>query len=115
MNKIILAAAVAIASLSASVSANAYQLSIANDTSWSISYFYISPSNSTVWGNDQLGSDVIGRGERQHFNVRGGRYDVRIIDQDGDACNVMDVQISSNTSWRLTDRWLLNCQRQTPR
>jgi len=38
------------------------------------------------------------------------KYDIKFVDQDGDACKLLKVKVFHNTSWNLTSQWLLGCE-----
>jgi hypothetical protein len=89
----------------------AYSLSIANESPYDIHQVFLSPTATGTWGADRLGDDMIGAGHRVTLsNIASGHYDVKFVDEDGDACVVNDVNITSNTSWRLTTAILLRCE-----
>jgi len=57
------------------------QLQIVNSSSYTIGYLYVSPSSSTDWGPDQLGSQVINPGESfLLYGIEVGFYDIMAQD-----------------------------------
>ncbi len=65
--------------------------------SWTIYYIYCSPSASSDWGSDWLGSGVVAPGESFTFYVSGADYyDIYCQDEDGDTYSLYEVWIDSN-------------------
>lgn len=62
-------------------------LDIVNDSSDTVCYVYVSPSDATEWGDDQLGSEnIIASGETFTLNdIPAGNYDLRADDCDGNS------------------------------
>jgi hypothetical protein len=84
---------------------------IHNKSSWDIHELYLSPVRDSEWGPDQLGRHIIGSGETFTLtNVRCNNYDVRLVDEDDDACVVENVRLCGKETWTISDRELLACQ-----
>lgn len=87
-------------------------LEIVNGTSWDIHHLFLSPVDDDAWGPDQLGDKVLGSGES--FRLRGipcDTFDIKIIDEDGDECVVVEVDLCAEDAvWELTDDDLLDCE-----
>lgn len=87
-------------------------VTIHNDTEWSIHHFYLSSSANDEWGPDQLGDEVIKNGGE--FTITGipcDEYDVKLVDEDGDECVVEAVDVcGEDDSWLITDEDLLECE-----
>ena len=85
---------------------------IVNKSSWSIHELYFSPVDDDEWGDDQLGAQTIEPGEK--FTLSGvpcDSWDVRVVDEEGDACVVEDVALCADTDkWVINDSDLLACQ-----
>ena len=85
---------------------------ITNRTDWEIHELYLSSVDDESWGPDQLGDEVIGKDES--FTLQGvpcDDYDVKIVDEEGDACIVAEVDIcGTNHQWTITSGDLLQCQ-----
>ena len=90
---------------------NRYNLTIKNNTDFEIHRIYISTTETTKWGPDQLGKDyVLANGESFTLkNIMPGEYDIRFVDEDGDECILRNVKIVENRRWSLTTDWLINC------
>ena len=83
-------------------------LRVSNQSSISIWYLYVSPSESSSWGSDQLGANVLSPGES--FNLTGipcGRsYDLKV---EGSSHNTLATRWSvyfacgESFNWRLTN------------
>ncbi len=107
MKKFVLSCALIV---STAVPALAGQLTVINSSDYVVHQLFVSPSQSRSWGPDQLGKETIGRAER--FTVRNipdGTYDLKIIDEDEDACIVENVDVSGTMNWMLTDTVIENC------
>jgi len=85
---------------------------VVNKSAWAIHELYFSPTNQTEWGEDQLGKKTIKTGEQ--FTLTGvpcGKWDVKVVDEDGDECVVEDVALCGVTdNWVIDDKSLLSCQ-----
>jgi hypothetical protein len=80
---------------------------IFNRTGYHVWYAYVSPSSSSEWGRDVLGDDVLMNGE--NVTVRLSRpldpqhkYDIRLVDSDGDTYTKMGVDIRGNLDLDFT-------------
>jgi hypothetical protein len=88
-----------------------YELTIVNRSVWNISQIYMSSSNSSQWGSDLLGRTILTQGNRHRItNIGFGEWDIKFVDEDGDACILNRVRVTQNLSWQLTDDWLLKCE-----
>jgi len=62
---------------------------IANNTGYTVYYCYVSPSSSTEWGNDRLGSNVMEHGDVLNITSiplgTNTPYDIKLVDKDGDS------------------------------
>ncbi|HEX8846244.1 MAG TPA: hypothetical protein VF791_16470 [Pyrinomonadaceae bacterium] len=85
---------------------------IVNKSSYSIYHLYLSPSIRRAWGKDQLGRRVIKPGDS--FTLHGipcGLYDIKVVDQDGDACEIREIAMcKDHTHWDMTNDDLLRCE-----
>lgn len=82
-----------------------------NQSAWEIHEIYFSPASQSNWGDDQLGSDVLEKGDSLTLSgVEAVRWDVRLVDEDGDECVLEDVKINGSDKWTITDKDLLGCQ-----
>lgn len=99
------------------VRAGAYDsvVDIVNQSSWEIHQLYLSSTSDEEWGPDQLGEHVIGTGDTfQLHGIPCDDYDVRLVDEDGDACVVGGVTLCADAdAWEITDEDLLACQVDT--
>jgi hypothetical protein len=91
---------------------SSYRVTIENRSDFDIYHVYLSAVRMTDWENDELGSQVLDSGYRFTLLDRfyPGRYDLKLVDEDGDSCVVPSVEISGNTTWNITNSWLLNCE-----
>ena len=74
---------------------------IANHTGYTVWFIFMSASNASDWEEDILGEDVLLHG--QQVNIRLGtplsrvnRYDIRMIDSDGDTYTKWNVPLTQN-------------------
>ena len=110
MTRIILALALT----GAVFTANAGDVKITNASDWSLTHVFISAVDQEQWGEDQLGDKVIGTGES--FTLTGvpcATYDEKLRDEDGDECEVADVDICGDGGWTIESDDLLACQSET--
>lgn len=92
----------------------ALSLKLQNHTKWEIHELYFSPAHEKEWGPDQLEDEVIAPGEEFTLTkIAKGGYDVKIVDEDGDSCEVGGVDFSASEVFALTDQLLLGCQAAT--
>lgn len=90
---------------------NRYQLKIQNDSRYDIYHLYVSSSEEEHWGPDQLGDHVLESDTSYTLtDIVPGEYDIKFVDEDGDACVLRNVKIFQNTSWSLTTKWLARCE-----
>lgn len=85
-----------------------------NKSKWTIEEMYLSPTHEEKWGDDQLGEKVIKPGET--FKLTGipeNKYDFKLIDEDGDECVVASLKVAQDSTLKITDQNLLDCQSDT--
>jgi hypothetical protein len=90
-------------------------VTLQNNSAWSIYELYVSPTSESQWGPDQLGTEVVSIGESYELTgVPCGSYDIKLVDEDGDVCvmNAVDVCAGSST-WEIDSDDLLACQAGT--
>jgi hypothetical protein len=89
---------------------------ITNRSDWEIHHLYLSPTSTDDWGPDQLQDAVLGTGES--FTLTGvpcDSYDVKLVDEAGDECVVVDVAIcGAGEGWVIRNADLLACQEGQP-
>lgn len=83
---------------------------IENSTSYSIREVYISANNDPIWHGDRLGLGTLVPGYVFTTHLYSGLYDLKLVDEDGDVCEVHRVSVNGPTYWRINDSWLLNCE-----
>ena len=96
-------------------SKRAADVKVTNRTDWEIHELYLSSTDEKTWGPDQLGDDVIGKGESLVLEgIPCDDYDVKIVDEAGDECVVAAVDIcGKDEQWTITSGDLLKCQAGT--
>lgn len=91
------------------------QIQLRNESKWSIQQLFFAPIDSNHWGPDQLNRHSVRMGDT--FTLTGidcDKYDVKIVDEDGDECIVRSVALcASSKIWTLTNNDLLKCQSRT--
>lgn len=83
---------------------------VANNTSIVLTHVYVSPSDTSNWGDDILGRDVLDVGENvdvtfRKFDGTTCLYDVKVVGQQGqsgvlykvDLCSINTVTFSDNS------------------
>lgn len=79
-------------------------LTLTNDSSIDVCYVYISPSDSTSWGDDWLGTDIVHAGTGYAFRLTPGTYDLLSQDCEGnELATEFGVDISEAMTWTLSD------------
>lgn len=74
-----------------------YYVDVTNRTGYSVVYLQVSPSNSSSWEEDVLGSDVLPNGSARRITLRGYSspiFDIRLTDSDGDTYTFPQVDVS---------------------
>ena len=87
---------------------------LTNESAWAIHELYVSTVSDEEWGPDQMRDQIIETGGT--FRLSGipcDDYDVRIVDEDGDACVLREVTMCDNEAVTITDEDLLGCQANT--
>ena len=91
------------------------KITLKNNSHWAIHELYFSSAKADDWGPDQLGKHTINTGES--FTLTGipcDKYDVKLVDEDGDACTVEAVAVCGDKdTWAVDDKDLLHCQSKT--
>jgi hypothetical protein len=109
-------AAVAVASVSVPAFA-ASSIKVHNKSKWEIHHMYLSPtSEKDEWGPDQLGDQVIkaNGGVFTLTDIECNKYDIKIVDEDGDECIVSAVALCDDSAtWNITDERLLKCEKKS--
>ena len=101
----------AILFLSVKANAETLSLTLENKSKWEIHELYFSPADEKEWGEDQLGEEVISNNESFTLTkIPRGNYDVKIVDEDGDACEIGDVDFRATEHFAITDDILIGCQ-----
>ena len=85
---------------------------VINQSKWEIHHLYLSSSTDDEWGPDQLGEDVLAKGDSITLtNIDCNTYDVKVVDEDGDECVIEEVDLCGDASyWKITDKALLECE-----
>jgi len=90
-------------------------IKIVNNSKWEIHHLYLSPTGDDQWGTDQLGDEVIeaNGGSFKLTNIDCDKYDIKVVDEDGDECVVEKVSLCEDaTEWKITDKTLLKCENE---
>jgi hypothetical protein len=73
-----------------------------NQSGYDICWIYISPSSSSDWGGDWLGTDILPWGESRIFYMPEGSYDFQAVDCDEYILDQRyDLYISGDTYWTI--------------
>jgi hypothetical protein len=93
-------------------SALAFEWTFTNNSRYTIREIYISPCSTTKWGNDRLGDrSVLEPGESASLNrVPRGCYDVLLVDEDRDKCEVRGINVNADWQTNITNNNLISCQ-----
>ena len=85
---------------------------VINQSKWEIHHLFVSPAAEEEWGPDQLGEDVLAKGDSFTItNIPCNEYDIKVVDEDGDECVIEAVDLCrDNSYWKITDKDLLECE-----
>ena len=85
---------------------------VINQSKWEIHHLFLSSSSDEEWGPDQLGEDVLAKGDSVTLHsIPCDEYDIKVVDEDGDECVIEKVDLCSDQSyWKITDKDLLECE-----
>jgi hypothetical protein len=110
MKRILLVAALA----AVATVAYASELVIHNQSAWDIHRIYISSTDTESWGEDQLDDDILKSGQTLTLHgVACDYYDVMLVDEDGDKCELRNVKLCSDKVWTIDNDELLGCQKKS--
>jgi hypothetical protein len=104
------AALASVSLLAMMASASAVDLTVVNQSKYTIHQLYVALSKSKKWGSDQLGNHSVGPNEQ--FTVRNipeGTYDLKFVDEDDDSCVVSGIQFDHDKQWTITNEAIDNC------
>jgi hypothetical protein len=115
---LVVAVFAAVALLSVSIPAfAASSIKVHNKSKWEIHHLFLSPtSEKDEWGPDQLGDAVIkaNGGTFTLTDIECNKYDIKIVDEDGDECIVSAVSLCDDSAvWNITDERLLKCEKKS--
>jgi hypothetical protein len=88
-----------------------YSVRIENVSNYAIREVHMSRVGDDDWRADLLGRSTLNPGYAFTATAYTGLYDLKLVDEDGDVCVVPRVAVNGPTSWRITNSWLLNCER----
>ena len=95
----------------AAVAQNALRtFTVINRSRYRIDHLYVSPTGYRYWGSDRLGTYVLYPNYRYDVSVYPGWYDVELVDQDGDACVLDNIDFRYGENWTVTDDLLVVCE-----
>ena len=98
--------------MAAAEAKDASTVHITNKSDWEIHHFYMQPSDSEAWGPDQLGGQTIAAngGTFVLNKIPCDTFDVKLVDEDGDECEVEGVDLcASQQGWVITSKDLVSC------
>ena len=79
-------------------------ITIVNNTGYTVYNAYVSHDSSDEWEEDVLGKNTLDEGETFYVSLpRGGRWDIRLVDEDGDTYTKYGVKTNSRTVFTLDD------------
>jgi hypothetical protein len=113
-NHVLTMSSAALALLAISIPATSesrHTLEVENGSGFNIYHLQMSSSNDHSWERDLLGSRILFDGNS--FTVTGivpGLYDIRVVDEDNDACVVNRVRVDEDMTWDLTPLGLVGCE-----
>lgn len=78
-------------------------LEVSNNSDFVIEEIYLTDVNSSSWGGNLLGGDVLFPDESIVLGVDCGYYDALLVDQDGVDCELRDLDLCLNDA-----SWIIN-------
>jgi len=85
-------------------------ITIVNRSEFAIHHLQMTPSDSSRWGRDMLGGDVLLPDEEVTILVACGTYDIRLVDDEGEQCVVPDIDLcDEDAEWVITTGALNRC------
>ncbi len=90
------------------------KVKLINKSNFEIHEMYLSSTKQNEWGPDQLGKEVIETDGS--FELRGipvGKYDFKLVDEDGDECVVAAIKVAADEDVVFNDDLLVGCQAAT--
>ena len=105
-------AVVVLCALAAPAFSRKATVKVINQSKWEIHHLYLSSTDEQEWGPDQLGEEVLGKGDSFTItDIPCDTYDVQVVDEDGDECVIEQVDLcKDNSYWKITDKDLLECE-----
>jgi len=92
-------------------STNTLTLTLQNNSGYDIYEVHMSSVFDGSWERDLLGRHVLSTGNSFEItNIVPGRYDIKVVDEDGDSCILQQVPVYQDRSWNLTPLGLVGCQ-----
>jgi hypothetical protein len=81
---------------------------IHNASGYEIHYLYLSSTSDPYWR--RVGNTVLPSGWSLPVNVVPGRYDLKLVDEDGLRCVLQNIAIYRDSDFYITPQKLLACQ-----
>ena len=79
-------------------------VTIVNNTGYTILFMYVSHSSSGKWEEDVLEDDILENGKTLRVSLpRGGKWDIKLIDEDGDTYTKYGVNANSRAVFTIAD------------
>lgn len=111
MKKILLAGLFAL--FSTGLFAQTFDFTLVNKTGFDIEEVYVSPADDEEWGDDVLGVDILENGKKVEVEFDGvyeavllafgvDKYDLKVIDEDGDEYEYYDLKLEEIMEITLT-------------
>ncbi len=87
-------------------------VTIVNKSKWDIHHLFVSSSDDEEWGSDQLGEHILETGGSFTLHsIPCDIYDVKLVDEDDDECEVLEVKLCADEEqWVITNKDLLECE-----
>ena len=109
----LLAGAVVLSGAATAVSADDFHrvtMTLTNNSGYMIERLYLSPVDSGVWGPDVLGAQVFPSGYEETIWTPRGHYDLLLVDQFGDRCEVRGIDLGHDRAVSISPMDLLHCE-----
>lgn len=84
-------------------------LTVTNNSGKTVCSLFVAPEETTAWGDERLGTEVLDQGESQAVEVSDGSYKVRANDCDGNlVAEYNDLEVDGSTTLTVEEKSVRN-------
>jgi hypothetical protein len=85
-------------------------MTLTNNSGYTIAGLFLSSTNKDTWGPNVLRSQVLPSGYKEMIWTPRGDYDLLLVDQFGDKCEVRDIDLGHDLAVSISRMDLLHCE-----